>query len=233
MTKSPADITTLGGRIRFAREAAGLTQDDIAKHFGINRVSVTQWEQNVTMPSIERVPGLAALLQTDMHWLLNAQGVPPPEQPKAPKVHPSRTPIIPGADLVGGRDLPIYAAAMGGEGHMIVSFDAIDYVKRPTVLQNVKGGYGILCKGESMIPAYWPGDTALVNPHLQPSRDTDAVFFHTPPKERGDEEAIIKRLVGFNDREWTLEQYRPAKTFAESRIDWPISHRVVGKYNAR
>ncbi|TIU42131.1 MAG: helix-turn-helix transcriptional regulator, partial [Mesorhizobium sp.] len=56
---------------------------------------------------------------------------------------------------------------------------------------------------------------------------------HTPPKERGDEEAIIKRLVGMNDRQWTLEQYRPAKTFSESRVDWPICHRVVGKYNAR
>ncbi|WP_246694193.1 S24 family peptidase [Mesorhizobium sp. M2E.F.Ca.ET.209.01.1.1] len=148
---------------------------------------------------------------------------------REPKPRASRTPIIPGDELVGGRDLPIYAAAMGGEGHMIVTFEAIDWVKRPAVLQNVRGGYGILVRGESMIPAYWPGDTALVNPHLQPARDSDAVFFHTPPKERCDEEAIIKRLVGMNDCEWTLEQYRPAKTFTESRVDWPICHRVSGE----
>ncbi|RWE81926.1 MAG: helix-turn-helix domain-containing protein [Mesorhizobium sp.] len=227
------DSTTLGQRLRQAREAAGLTQNDIADHFKIKRVSVTQWEADTTRPSMERLPKLATLLKTDVAWLLDASGAAPVPIVREPKPRASRTPIIPGDELVGGRDLPIYAAAMGGEGHMIVTFEAIDWVKRPAVLQNVRGGYGILVRGESMIPAYWPGDTALVNPHLQPARDSDAVFFHTPPKERGDEEAIIKRLVGMNDRQWTLEQYRPAKTFSESRVDWPICHRVVGKYNAR
>jgi phage repressor protein C with HTH and peptisase S24 domain len=122
---------------------------------------------------------------------------------------------------------------MGGDGHMIVNFDPIDHVKRPAVLQNVKGGYGILVKGDSMVPAYREGDTALVNPHLPPSRDTDVVLYHTPPKERGEELAIIKRLTGMNDKQWKLEQYRPALEFSESRIDWPVCHRVVGKYNAR
>ncbi|MER9625026.1 helix-turn-helix domain-containing protein [Mesorhizobium sp. M0222] len=223
------DASTLGQRLRQAREAAGLTQDDIASHFRIKRVSVTQWEADTTRPNITRLPELATLLNTEVSWLLEAAGAAPVA--REPKPRASR--IIPGDELVGGRDLPIYAAAMGGEGHMIVTFEAIDWVKRPAVLQNVRGGYGILVRGESMIPAYWPGDTALVNPHLQPTRDSDAVFFHTPPKERGDEEAIIKRLVGMNDREWALEQYRPAKTFSESRVDWPICHRVVGKYNAR
>lgn len=225
------DANTLGQRLRQAREAAGLTQDDIASHFNIKRVSVTQWEADTTRPAITKLPELATLLKTEVSWLLEAAGAAPAAVAREPKLRASR--IIPGDELVGGRDLPIYAAAMGGEGHMIVTFEAIDWVKRPAVLQNVRGGYGILVRGESMIPAYWPGDTALVNPHLQPTRDSDAVFFHTPPKERGDEEAIIKRLVGMNDREWTLEQYRPAKTFSESRVDWPICHRVVGKYNAR
>ncbi|TGS09673.1 hypothetical protein EN830_35465, partial [Mesorhizobium sp. M1C.F.Ca.ET.187.01.1.1] len=38
----------------------------------------------------------------------------------------SRTPIMPGDELVGGRDLPIYAAAMGGEGD---GFSAAPFVK--------------------------------------------------------------------------------------------------------
>ncbi|WP_181171327.1 XRE family transcriptional regulator [Mesorhizobium sp. B2-5-9] len=233
MADTPLDIQTLGQRLRYAREAAGLKQDDIARHFNIKRVSVTQWEADTTKPALSRIPELASLLNTNMQWLLDAKGFPPLAVPKPPKQDRVTTPIIPGEDLVGGKDLPIYAAAMGGDGHIIVNFEAIDWVKRPAVLQNVRGGYGILVRGESMIPAYWPGDTALINPHLQPSRDSDAVFFHTPPKEYGDEEAIIKRLVGMNDREWTLEQYRPALTFSESRIDWPVCHRVVGKYNAR
>ena len=227
---APDNIETLGQRIRYARKAARMTQDDVAMHFKINRVSVTQWEADTTKPDIDKVPQLADLLHTETSWLLDAKGYPPLVAPSR-KVEKSR--IIPGNDLVGAKDLPIYAGTMGGEGYLIVNFDPIDYMKRPAVLENVRGGYGIMVKGDSMVPAYWPDDIALVNPHLSPARDTDAIFFHTPPKEHGDEEAIIKRLVGINDRDWTLAQYNPSKTFAESRYDWPICHRVVGKYNAR
>lgn len=142
--------------------------------------------------------------------------------------------ITPGRDLVSNeRSLPLYAAARGGDGHVIVTFEAIDYRKMPTILQGVRGGYGLLITGESMIPAYWPGDEALVNPNLPPQRDTDVILYHTPPQESGEAEAIIKRLVGMNDGEWTLEQYRPAETFKEARQEWPVCHRVVGKYNSR
>jgi len=219
-------IDTLGERIRYAREAARLTQAAVAKHFGIARVSVTQWESNTTKPDIDRIGDLADLLNTSAEWLLKRDGYPPLTTPKP-------TQIIPGKNLVGDKDLPVYAAAMGGDGHLIVAFEAIDYFKRPAVLEHVKGGYGIMVKGESMVPAYREGDIALVNPHLPASRDTDVVLYHTPPKEKGDAQAIIKRIAGMNDREWKLVQYNPAKIFKESRVDWPICHRVVGKYNAR
>jgi len=139
--------------------------------------------------------------------------------------------IIPGTELVGALDLPVYAAAQGGDGHLIVTFDPIDYVKRPEPLKSVKGGYGLLITGTSMVPAYRPGDIALMHPHLPPVRDTEVALYHTPPG--GEAEAIIKTLVGFNDRTWTLQQYNPAREFEEFRKEWPICHRAVGKYNAR
>lgn len=224
-------LDTLGERIRYAREAAGLTQAEVAKHFEIRRVSVTQWEANDTKPALGRLVELAALLNTTPEWLMERKGFPPLAAPRQ-EVRLRQPELIAGEHLVGERDLPIYAAAMGGDGHIIVTFEAIDHIKRPTALQNVRGGYGLLVYGDSMVPAYRPGDTALVHPHLPPQRDTDCVFYHTPPAG-GEAEAIIKRLVGFNDREWKLEQYNPARQFSEHRVDWPICHRVVGKYNAR
>lgn len=139
--------------------------------------------------------------------------------------------VTPGNELVGAIDLPVYAAAQGGDGHMIVTFDPIDYVKRPQPLANVKKGYGLLITGTSMVPAYRPGDIALMNPHLPPMRDTEVALYHTPPD--GQAEAIIKTLVGFNDREWTVEQYNPARQFTEFRKEWPVCHRAVGKYASR
>lgn len=224
-------IDTLGERIRYAREVARLTQDEVARHFGIKRVSVTQWEGNTTRPALDRIVELAYLLNTTPEWLMERKGYPPVGSSTG-RARTARPELVEGRSLVGEKDLPIYAAAQGGDGHVIVTFEAIDHVKRPTALQNVRGGYGLLVYGESMVPAYRPGDMVLVHPHQPPQRDTDCVFYHTPPAG-GEAEAIIKRLIGFNDREWKLEQYNPAREFTENRVDWPICHRVVGRYNAR
>lgn len=184
----------------------------------------------------DKMAGVASALDVTIDWLFNVEHFLPKSVLAPSTVRLSRSNVnmqgaIPGPELVGPVDFPVYAAAQGGNGHLIVSFDAIDYVKRPAPLQRVKGGYGLLIVGESMTPAFRPGDTALVHPHLPPERDTDVILYHTPPD--GEAEAIIKHLVGFSDREWTLEQYRPPEEFKEFRKEWPICHRVVGKYSRR
>lgn len=228
-----APMETIGSRIRQARTAKRpkLTQTDIANGLKINRVSVTQWESDLTKPSIDRLPDLAALLGVSAEWLLNGDG-PAPTPSTSPASSPAAVSIVPGADLVSARKMPVYAAAMGGSGHIIVSFDQIDEVKRPAELENVKGGYGLLVKGTSMVPAFREGDMALVNPHLPPARERNVILYHTPPNG-GDVEAMIKELQGWNDREWHLKQWNPVLEFKEFRAEWPVCHRVVGKYDGR
>lgn len=147
-------------------------------------------------------------------------------------VEPKQQQFIPGDQLVGARDFPIYAATQGGEGVMIVTTDVVEYVKRPVILEGVPDAYGILIQGESMLPAYRPNDMALIHPRRPPERDTDVVLYDHDPRT-GEAKSIIKHLLGFTDRAWKLEQYNPAKTFTEHRADWPICHQVRGKYNAR
>ncbi|HEV7415803.1 MAG TPA: S24 family peptidase [Tianweitania sediminis] len=140
--------------------------------------------------------------------------------------------MIPGEQLVGAtKDLPVFVGAQGGDGHLVVTPDPVEYRKRPGPLEDVPNGYGLLIHGESMVPAYRPGQIALVNPNLPPARDEDVILFHLHADEN--REVIIKHLVAFNAREWRLEQYNPAKDFTELRADWPICHRVVGRYNTR
>jgi phage repressor protein C with HTH and peptisase S24 domain len=139
---------------------------------------------------------------------------------------------VAGDRLVGAHDFPIYAAAQGGNGHMIVHTDVMEYVKRPVILEGVPNAYGILIVGDSMVPAYREGDMALIHPRRPPERDTDVVLYDQDHRT-GEAKSMIKRLVGFNDRSWKLEQYNPAKTFSEHRADWPICHQVVGMYKGR
>lgn len=65
-------------RIRSARKAAKLTQREVAKALGIDRVSVTQWEGGTTKPDIDRLPAVASVLKTTMEWLVSGNGESPP-----------------------------------------------------------------------------------------------------------------------------------------------------------
>ena len=69
--------------------------------------------------------------------------------------------------------VPIYAAAQGGKGHIIIDCNPIEEARPPDELIRVRDAYGILIVGESMVPAYKPGDVAWVNPHKPAERDTD------------------------------------------------------------
>lgn len=61
----------IGEKIRKARKAAGLTQKAVAKEFDIERVSVTQWENGQTHPTIDKIPRLAKLLGLSEEELLS------------------------------------------------------------------------------------------------------------------------------------------------------------------
>jgi Peptidase S24-like len=139
--------------------------------------------------------------------------------------------IEPAPPLLRASFVPIFSAAEGGKGHIIIDTNPIEEARPPDEIIRVRDAYGILIVGESMVPAYKPGDVAWVNPNKPIERDTDVVLYHVPP--HGEAEAIIKALIGFSQREWKLRQYQPPRDFTESRIDWPVCHRIVGKRNAR
>lgn len=134
----------------------------------------------------------------------------------------------PPPQFLGERDLPVYAAAEGGPGQMVVSTEAIEYVPRPWYLGNVKDGFAVLIVGDSMEPAFDAGDMAVVNPRLAPQRDKDVIL--VKGELEGDFIATVKRLLSWNEREWKLRQFNPRKDFTLPRKEWPRALRVVGKF---
>ncbi len=226
-------MSELGDRIRRARGLAGINQAAMAAMVGVSRGAATQWESGGTEPTAANLRKIAEATNVSYEWLATGSG-----EPRETEARPSRRPdtfrpqITPGAELVSREAmLPIYAAAMGGAGHLIVTFDPVQRVKMPSILEGVMNAYGILITGESMEPEFRPGDMALINPHLTPMRDETHVFYDHPPD--GEAEAMVKRLVGWTDEKWKLRQFNPALDFDEDRADWPTCHRVVGKYNRR
>lgn len=227
----------LAARIQKRLDATGKSMRRASLEVGSDALIRNIMAGKSKSPRAENLLGIATALGTSTSWLLTGEG---PEEVSADSsnnpVKGFQPTIVAGKELVGDKNFPVYAAARGGsEGHQIITFEAIDYVKRPTLLENVRDAYGVYVVGESMIPAFEPGDMALVHPHLPPARDKNVVLYHVPPVAEA--EALIKRLLRYDDRDWHLRQFNPpegeAMDFSVTRSDWTVCHRIVGKYEAR
>jgi phage repressor protein C with HTH and peptisase S24 domain len=204
-----------------------LSLAEISLKIGRNHAYLQQFlERGVPRDLPEKIrPGLAAILQVE-ESLLRAADV--SQAPMAPQ--PAGQAVA-AAGPADGYDLPVYAGAEGGPSGLQVTPDPIDWVPRPRPLRNVRKAFAVYVIGDSMDPAYRHGDMVFVHPALPALRGDDVLL----TKQGGDREmvAMIKHLVGWNDRHWRLKQYNPEREFQVSRSEWQQVHVVVGKYNRR
>ena len=72
------DQATLGDRIAAAREAAGLTQAELAQRLGVRRPTLRDWEDDRAEPRANRLQMLAGCLGVSLRWLMTGEGEDPP-----------------------------------------------------------------------------------------------------------------------------------------------------------
>ena len=68
------DAATFGDRLAAAREAAGLTQAELAKRLGVKTSVVQAWEDDIKEPRANRLQMLSGMLNVTLSWLLTGQG---------------------------------------------------------------------------------------------------------------------------------------------------------------
>jgi transcriptional regulator with XRE-family HTH domain len=68
------EIATFGDRLTAAREAAGMTQEALAKRLGVKKSTMRNWENDISEPRANRLSMLAGLLNVSMMWLINGEG---------------------------------------------------------------------------------------------------------------------------------------------------------------
>jgi len=66
-------MTGLGSRIAAMRKRKGLTQTAFAKEMGVSNTSANEWEQDVSKPSIDRLPLMADVLGVTVDALLRTE----------------------------------------------------------------------------------------------------------------------------------------------------------------
>ncbi len=65
---------TFGDRLAGARDAAGLSQADLARKIGVKEKTIHAWEDDVSEPRANRLQMLAGLLNVSLMWLLTGEG---------------------------------------------------------------------------------------------------------------------------------------------------------------
>ena len=68
------ESATFGDRVAGAREAAGMTQAQLARRLGVKKATVTGWEQDLSEPRANKLSMMAGLLNVSIMWLLTGEG---------------------------------------------------------------------------------------------------------------------------------------------------------------
>lgn len=68
------ETATFGDRLAAAREAAGMTQETLAKRLGIKHKTLQSWEDDISEPRANRLNMLAGVLNISIVWMLTGEG---------------------------------------------------------------------------------------------------------------------------------------------------------------
>lgn len=71
------DRATFGDRLAAARDAAGLSQKELAAQIGVKTAVIRAWEDDVKEPRANRLQMLSGMLGISLSWLLTGAGEAP------------------------------------------------------------------------------------------------------------------------------------------------------------
>ena len=68
------EVATFGDRLAGAREASGMSVEDLARRLGVRVATLRQWEDDLSEPRANRLQMLAGMLNVSLRWLLTGEG---------------------------------------------------------------------------------------------------------------------------------------------------------------
>lgn len=224
-------VWSMSMSVRIKAVMGDMTQTAFAEKIGVTTQAVNQWISGETKPGMTSLNKIAEKFGIDINWLAYGGGLLCSDNEPVRSSGRQSVQMAIGLPqpILAARDLPVFAAVEGGSGDLVISTEPVELVPRPWYMGEVKDGYGVIVTGESMYPAYEPGDTAIVNPRLPYMRGKVHIF--TAESENSHFKGTIKLLTGVTEKEWKVEQFNPPKLFTLPRSIWTNARRVVGKYN--
>lgn len=89
-------VATFGDRLEAAREAAGLSPEELAQRLGVRDTTIAQWEADAWEPRANRMQMLAGMLNVSLMWLMTGKGdgIPAPTEGSPRPISPALAEIV-------------------------------------------------------------------------------------------------------------------------------------------
>ena len=68
------DAATFGDRVAGAREAAGMSQAQLARRLGVKKATIVSWEDDLSEPRANKLSMMAGMLNVSIMWLITGEG---------------------------------------------------------------------------------------------------------------------------------------------------------------
>lgn len=219
----------IASRLKEAREAAGLSQAELAERVGMKQTGIGSIESGESARP-RKLLEIARAVNRTAQWLLGEDGdeIQPSAFPKADVSHPVEVPSWP------TRKIPVYGQAAGGldeDGRFILNGNKVADVLVLPGLEDVRDAYAVYVYGTSMVPAFRPGATVYVDPS-RPIVSEDNVVVQLKADEYEPPYGYIKEFVARRGGKLVLRQHNPPDG-QEEIITFPLDrvvavHKVVG-----
>ena len=160
--------TTIGERLREARETKELDQYTLAEKAGVATRTLQRWEKGEQVPDGLAIMKIAKATNVQPSWLLTGEGEMYAVPSRPENVYPLPGSIRRGVNLV---DLPLISSVPAGK---VATIFHPDYVDNYVTVDDVKdpGAFALRVKGNSMAPRIEDGDVVIVSPQ-QEARNGD------------------------------------------------------------
>ena len=157
--------STIGERLRRAREIKELDQATLAGKIGVVTRTLQRWEKGDQIPDGVSITRIAKATNVQASWLLTGEGEMYPTPSWPANVYSLSTTARKNAKLV---DLPVVSQVRGGK--LATNFHP-DYVDDYVTVADVKDAqaFALHVKGESMAPRIEEGDIVIVSPRQEVS----------------------------------------------------------------
>jgi repressor LexA len=155
--------TSIGDRVREARENKEMDQATLAEKIGVVTRTLQRWEKGEQIPDGVSITRIAKATNVHPHWLLTGDGEMYPSPQRPDNVYPLPATTRRRVKLV---DLPLISAVPAGK---VATMFHPDHVDDYVTVDDVKDpqAFALRVKGNSMAPRIEDGDTVVVSPQQE------------------------------------------------------------------